>query len=129
MPQGRWRLRVLLFLAVGLGATGLWLVAYGTAIFRELDLDTVDGRFSVRGEKDRPTNLAVVSIDDVTFSDLDRYPLPRSFHGRVIRRLKADGAKLIAYDIQSASRPRSRRTTSSWTRLMRRGMSSSRPRR
>lgn len=100
MTQGRWRLRVLLFLAVGLGATGLWLVAYGTAIFRELDLNTVDARFSVRGEKDRPTNLAVVGIDDVTFSDLDRYPLPRSFHGRVIRRLKADGAKLIAYDIQ-----------------------------
>ncbi len=100
MPHGRWRLRVLLFLAVGLGATGLWLIAYGTAIFRDLDLDSVDARFSIRGEKEPPTNLAVVGIDDVTFSDLDRYPLPRSFHGRVIRRLKADGAKLIAYDIQ-----------------------------
>ncbi|HEY8193028.1 MAG TPA: adenylate/guanylate cyclase domain-containing protein [Gaiellaceae bacterium] len=100
MTQGRWRLRILLFLAVGLGSTGLWLVAYGTAIFRDLDLDTVDARFSLRGEKAQPTDLAVIGIDDVTFSDLDRYPLPRRFHARAMERLKADGAKLIAYDIQ-----------------------------
>lgn len=100
MASSRWRLRVALFLAVGLGITGIWLVAYGTAIFRDLDLDTVDARFSLRGEKDPPSDLAVVGIDDVTFDEADIYPLPRSQHGEVIRRLKADGARLIAYDIQ-----------------------------
>jgi adenylate cyclase len=101
VTQGRHRLRVALFLAVGLGATGLWLVAYGTNVFGELDLDTVDARFSIRGERKPPPDLAVVRIDDVTFDELDlQWPFPRSRHGRVIRRLKADGAKVIAYDVQ-----------------------------
>jgi adenylate cyclase len=101
VTHGRWRLRVALFLAVGLGATGLWLVAYGTNVFGELDLDTVDARFSIRGEREPPPDLAVVRIDDVTFDELDlQWPFPRSRHGRVIRRLKADGAKVIAYDVQ-----------------------------
>ena len=101
MTPGRWRLRVALFLAVGLGSTGLWLVAYGTNVFDDLDLDTVDWRFSIRGEQAPPANLAVVKIDDVTFDELNvRWPFPRSRHADVIRRLKADGAKVIAYDVQ-----------------------------
>jgi adenylate cyclase len=101
VTRGRWRLRVALFLAVGLGSTGLWLVAYGTGIFDELDLDTVDWRFSIRGEQEAPRNFAVVRIDDVTFDELNlQWPFPRSEHGRVISRLKAAGAKVIAYDVQ-----------------------------
>jgi adenylate cyclase len=101
MTSGRRRLRVALFLAVGLGATGLWLIAYGMSFFEELDLDTVDARFSVRGEQSPPSDLAVVRIDDVTFDELNlQWPFPRSNHGRVISRLKADGAKVIAYDVQ-----------------------------
>src|ERR687897_931749 len=101
MTSGRRRLRIALFLAVGLGATGLWLVAYGTSVFEDLDLDTVDARFSVRGEQTPPSDLAVVKIDDVTFDELNlQWPFPRSNHGRVISRLKADGAKVIAYDVQ-----------------------------
>ena len=38
MTSGRRRLRVALFLAVGLGATGIWLVAYGVNVFEDLDL-------------------------------------------------------------------------------------------
>ena len=101
MTSGRRRLRIALFLAVGLGATGLWLVAYGTSVFEDLDLDTVDARFTVRGEQSPPPDLAVVKIDDVTFDELNlQWPVPRSNHGRVISRLKADGAKVIAYDVQ-----------------------------
>jgi adenylate cyclase len=101
VATSRWRLRVALFLAVGLGITGIWLVAYGTNVFRELDLDTVDWRFSIRGEQDPPPELAVVKIDDVTFDELNlRWPFPRSRHGRVISRLKRDGARAIAYDVQ-----------------------------
>jgi adenylate cyclase len=101
MTSGRRRLRVALFLAVGLGATGLWLVAYGVNVFEDLDLDTIDARFSVRGEQSPPADLAVVKIDDVTFDELNlQWPFPRSNHGRLITRLKEDGAKVIAYDVQ-----------------------------
>jgi adenylate cyclase len=74
-------------------------MAYGTHIFRELDLGTVDWRFSIRGTE-KPTDFAVVAIDDITFDDLEVYPLPRRRHAQVIRRLRTDGAKVVAYDIQ-----------------------------
>ena len=41
----------MLFLAVGIGATGLGLLAYATDAFEDLELDTVDARFSIRGEQ------------------------------------------------------------------------------
>jgi adenylate cyclase len=85
---------------VGFGITGIWLIAYGTGVFRELDLDTVDWRFSIRGEQDPSPKLAVVGLDDVTFQELNEFPLKRRRHAQVIRRLKADGARVIAYDIQ-----------------------------
>ena len=71
------------------------------SVFEDLDLDTIDARFSVRGEQSPPADLAVVKIDDVTFDELNlQWPFPRSNHGRVITRLKEDGAKVIAYDVQ-----------------------------
>jgi CHASE2 domain-containing sensor protein len=88
MVRTAWRLRLALFLAVGLGVTGLWLVAYGTNVFKELDLDTVDWRFSIRGEEDPTAEFAVVGIDDVTFDELDEYPLKRR---RLSSRLRTAG--------------------------------------
>jgi adenylate cyclase len=104
--RSRRRLHVALFLGVGLAATGLGLVAYGTNVFRELELDTVDARFSIRGEQKPPQQIEVVAIDDITFSNFNsrqenvRYPFPRRYFARVIDRLAKDGAKVIAYDIQ-----------------------------
>ena len=102
----RTRLQVALFLGVGLAATGLGLVAYGTNIFCELELDTVDARFSIRGTQTAPPQIEVVAIDDITFSDFNsneenvRYPFPRKYFAKVIDRLSEDGAKVIAYDVQ-----------------------------
>jgi adenylate cyclase len=95
------RLRLALFLGVGLAATGLGLITYGTSLFRGLDLDTVDVRFSIRGEQDPPADLVVVRIDDVSFDELnERWPFRRTLHARLIRKLKSEGAKVIAYDVQ-----------------------------
>jgi len=95
------RLRVALFLAVGMAMTGLGLVAYGTNVFRDLDLRSVDARFSIRGKQAAPSNIVVVKVDDKTFSDLrTRWENFRPLHARLIRRLKKDGAKVIVYDVQ-----------------------------
>jgi adenylate cyclase len=103
-------LRVALFLAVGLASTGLALVSYGVHlfaggsgwdIFGGADLSSVDVRFSIRGNQAKPSNIVVVKVDDVTFDRLnERWPFRRSLHARLIKNLKADGAKVIAYDIQ-----------------------------
>ena len=107
-PQTRsgTRLRIALFVGVGFAATGLALVAYGTNIFRSLELDSVDARFAIRGDQPRPKDVVVVAIDDETFSDFNsaglegRYPFPRRRFARVIDNLAKDDAKVIAYDIQ-----------------------------
>jgi adenylate cyclase len=108
---GTRRLRVALFLAVGLATTGIGLVAYGTNVFETLDLRSVDQRFSIRSwtnGTEPPSDIVVVKVDDKTFNDLQRrWEDFRPLHTRLIRRLKADGAKVIVYDVQftEPSRP------------------------
>ena len=89
------------FLVVGSVAAVLGVVAYATHVFRPLERDSVDARFSIRGTQERPRDLVVVEIDDVTFDELDeQWPFPRTLHARVIDRLRRAGARAIAYDIQ-----------------------------
>ena len=57
-------------------------------------------RFQARGAQ-VDQKVAVVAIDDVTFSDLERqWPFPRSLHGRAIDALRKAGARRIVYDVQ-----------------------------
>lgn len=97
----RERIRGRLLILVGLLAIGLALTGYGTHVFREFELDTVDQRFAFRGAQEPTGKVATVLVDDNTFSELrERWPFPRRYHAEVIDRLKADGAKVIAYDVQ-----------------------------
>ncbi|MGH2992318.1 MAG: CHASE2 domain-containing protein [Solirubrobacterales bacterium] len=85
------------------GATGvaIGLATYATNAFDRLELDSVDTRFAIRGAESAPADIVVVEIDDVTFNELqERWPFPRSLHGRLIDRLRAAGAEQIAYDVQ-----------------------------
>jgi len=95
------RLRVALFLAVGFAMTGIGLVAYGTDVFKDLDLRSVDARFTIRGEEPAPEDIVIVKVDDKTFNvEQRRWEEFRGFHAELIDRLKADGAKVVAYDVQ-----------------------------
>ena len=70
-------------------------------LFGDLELDTVDARFAIRGDLTPPDDVVVVGIDDETFSELDeQWPFKRSRHAQLIDRLKADGARAIVYDVQ-----------------------------
>jgi adenylate cyclase len=102
MPSGRQRLRLLLFAGAALLAAGVGVLCYTTNAFRSLELKTVDTRFSIRGDRTPPSSLVVVGIDDQTFQDLvdERWPFTHDEHAKVIDRLRRDGAKVIALDIQ-----------------------------
>jgi len=81
--------------------TAFVITAYGFDVLHDSELDTVDARFTVRGDQSPPKDVVVVKIDDVTFSDLQqRFPFPRSVHARLVDRLRREGAKVIAYDVQ-----------------------------
>jgi adenylate cyclase len=94
-------LRLKLLLGVGVVASALGIAAYGTDALRDQELNTVDLRFSIRGTEPPPDDIVVVGVDDVTFDKLnEQWPFPRSMHGKVIDRLRRDGASVIAYDVQ-----------------------------
>jgi HD-GYP domain-containing protein (c-di-GMP phosphodiesterase class II) len=87
-------------LAVALAAAGLAVAAQETGLVDGLERDSLAVRFSVRAAPPH-RNVAVVAIDDSTFSDLGvQWPFKRSLHGRVIERLHAAGAREIVYDVQ-----------------------------
>ena len=95
------RLRTALFGVNALVLTGVVLAAYGIGVLDQPERDTLDPRFQVRGSEGAPEDVVVVGIDDVTFNELGvRWPFPRSLHAEAIDRLREEGARVIAYDIQ-----------------------------
>jgi adenylate cyclase len=95
------RRRELAILLVVIFAAAIAVLAYATHLTRSLELQTVDARFSIRGTQAQPDDVAIVAVDDRTFSELGvQWPFPRGMHARVIDRLREAGAKVIAVDIQ-----------------------------
>lgn len=93
---------------VAVAVVAVGLLALATDAGRRVELQTVDLRFELRGDRPPPPGLLVVGIDDRSFNVLrDReepYPFRRSLHAQVIDRLKAAGARVVAYDIQFTER-------------------------
>ena len=102
MLGGRQRLRVLLFAVVAVVGMGVGILLFATNALRSLELNTVDTRFSIRGEEEPRKDLVVVGVDEITFDALgdERWPFTHDEHARVVNRLRRDGAKVIAMDIQ-----------------------------
>jgi adenylate cyclase len=104
VDKRRKRLRARLFLGVALAATGLSLIAYAFqfGFFENLERQSVDMRFSFRGNQGPPKDVAEVLIDATTFSDLPhvQWPYPRTLHAKVIDRICAGHPAAIAMDIQ-----------------------------
>jgi adenylate cyclase len=91
----------MLLLGAGLVAILCGATVKATDGLHRLELALVDVRFSVRGAEKPPGDVVVVGIDDKTFRDTGaQWPFPRTMHAGVIRRLRADGARVIAYDVQ-----------------------------
>ncbi len=104
MRRRAWQRRKrLLLAAVTAGAVGLGLLAYAVGLLYPLEAQSIDARFSIRGN--RPSlvsKLVVVQIDPATFNHFYNlnWPYPRRYHAVVIEHLLAAGARVIAFDIQ-----------------------------
>lgn len=96
----------LVLVAVLAGALGL--LAYSTSVLHRSELQTIDARFSIRGSRPAPKDVALVLIDDRTFAELTRlklkseWPFPRKYQAEVINRIRQAGARTIAEDIEYA---------------------------
>ena len=84
---------------------------YGTwhsSVGENLELQTIDARFQVRGVERAWPGVVVVGIDPNTLLSLGRFPFSRTYDAEIIDRLRADGARTIAFDLvfDSATSPR-----------------------
>ena len=96
----RRRLRLSLLLGVAVLAGALALTLRATDWLSAMELDTVDARFSVRGDHPAPRDMIIVAFDDRSLRELRLQPatIPRTLHARVLDRLRSAGPALIAYD-------------------------------
>lgn len=92
--------RPALALAAGVAAVLLVVVAsfsraWDTAEWKVFDLFT---SLAAPMRSDLP--IVILAIDEPTFQELgQQWPFPRSLHGRLLERVRADGARGVAFDI------------------------------
>ena len=86
--------------AVALVALLAALVVHGSGWLHGLELSTIDTRFSLRGARDAPDDMVLVGFDRGGLAKIgESWPPDRRVHARLIDRLRAAGAAMIAYDI------------------------------
>jgi adenylate cyclase len=95
------RTRSAILLALVPGALGVAMTYWAPAVNfeRSHGLDTL---FSLRGVRTPPPRVCVVAIDDKSYDVIGRdhaLPWSRADHARLIRTLKAEGAKAVAFDV------------------------------
>src|SRR5207245_10970126 len=93
------RRRHAFFVTDGIGMPGVALHTYALGLLGDFERQTVDVRFSIRGERTAP-NLVMVSIDEASLRHLGRWPFRRSIHAAVIDNLRKSGAKVMCFDVQ-----------------------------
>jgi CHASE2 domain-containing sensor protein/tRNA A-37 threonylcarbamoyl transferase component Bud32 len=85
---------------VGILAALVAIVSHTTGLLARPERTTVDARFSIRGPQRPPRGIVIVAIDQNSLAQLPRFPFPRTVYVPAIRRLQADGARVIAFDIE-----------------------------
>jgi adenylate cyclase len=103
-PSGRFAGAGVLF--VGMAATAVLLLTHSPlrpASLERLELATLDYRFEMRGPQPLPrdsTHVVLVEITDESFTSLPaQYPWPRSYYARLLRNLRAAGARAVGIDL------------------------------
>jgi len=71
----------------------------GFSFIQNVELRSLDARFKMRGPRPVDSRVAIVGIDEKTLQRVGSYPIARSAYARMIDRLAAGGARVIAFDI------------------------------
>lgn len=84
-------------------STGLWLVCITLVLCITGALSRIDNVIydaaQQNTDRDIPTDVVLVTIDEQSLSSLGRWPWSRRMHAQLIDRLHADGAKAIGFDV------------------------------
>ena len=86
---------LLLFLYSGIGESGKAAFVF----LQDIEQRSLDLRFALRGSRAADPRIVIVAIDEKTLQQIGAYPLPRSQYAQLVRDLKQDGARVIAFDM------------------------------
>jgi adenylate cyclase len=95
-------------IALASAAIGVALFAYsgigenqraGFVFLQDIEQRSLDLRFSLRGNRQPDPRIVIVGIDEKTLREVGSFPLPRSSYVLLVRKLKEDGARVIAFDM------------------------------
>lgn len=81
------------------GLFSLLFYFYLPSLFDQIDLRLKDVRFLLRGKAVPDARVAILAIDNQSIKAFGRWPWSRELVGRVITKLSAQGARVIALDI------------------------------
>ena len=94
------RARLLPLIAAAVVAVLAGMAVQLSGALDSLEHQSLGARFHVRGDE-RPAEIVVVGIDDVTFADLGvSWPFKRSLHAKAVDRIHDAGARAVVYDVQ-----------------------------
>jgi adenylate cyclase len=89
--------KIVLFIA---GMVGVFIaVSWFFGLLQGLENKSLDVRFKLRGTAAHADNIAIVAIDEDSIKKLGRWPWHRDVHGKMVRLLKAAGAKAVVFDV------------------------------
>ena len=95
MAAGATVIGLILFFYSGIGQSHKAVFAF----LQDIEQRSLDLRFGVRGSRRPDPNIVIVGIDEKTLQKIGSYPLPRSNYALLIKKLKEDGARVVAFDM------------------------------
>jgi adenylate cyclase len=82
------------------GLVLVFLILALAGLFDGAELAAINRAFQLRGRETPRSEIVIVAIDDNSFGNtLMQWPWPRTYFAQMVDRLKAGGAKLIAFDV------------------------------
>ncbi|MFN3699700.1 MAG: CHASE2 domain-containing protein, partial [Dictyoglomus sp.] len=91
-------LRILIRILISLISTVLVFLLFETKWFYSLELNSINLRFSFRGERETKDPIIIIGIDDNSIEELGNFPWDRVIYKNLLQRL-GENPKIIAFDI------------------------------
>ena len=86
-------------IAIAVTAAAIFVMRDQPVVLERLEAEIFDLHFRVRGVEQPNPNTVIVTADEKSAAELGRWPFSQRFFAIAIDRLRADGAKVIAFDI------------------------------
>ncbi len=97
MPQLNLRRQSVSLIALVMAAM---LIAGVSGLLDGLELNAVNLAFQLRGPEPAGSPVVIVAIDEDTFANTGlQWPWPRTYFAQLLDRLRAGGARLVAFDV------------------------------